>query len=272
MFLSTFHYIWNWIIAMTSEIRAVFGTILNACQHDYTRPLSGNKNGQDLPIVFIHGSSGNQLEWVSAWEQICKKFPNHPCWAFSLDVPFEPFTGKQDTTLGYLGLKRLAHQHNWSIEDYATALESRVEFVRNKYPGKRVILFGHSMGGLIACAYRHHDHVAAIVTFASPLRGTSRLLRWPIRNILTSRRHKEMTPGSDFLKRVQERATGCTYILSIGSENDIQVPDDYARMEGCAHMTVARFGHMSITENPDALARAAEFITSQEYFAKPVGK
>lgn len=249
------------IRSVANEIRTIAKTAVSAFTHDYTQPLAGNVDADGLPIVMIHGSSGNQLEWAGAWDNICATFPNNPCWAFSLDVSFDATTGTQQTDRGYFGLKRLAYQLDMSIEDYARELETRVDFVRERHGGKKVLLFGHSMGGLVACAYRGQEHVAAIITFCSPLQGTPHLENWLIRKVLTTRRHHEMTPGSPFLARIQERMKNSKTLFSIGSVNDWQVPADYSRLNGGARsLFVSQSGHLSITNDVTALGAAKAFI------------
>lgn len=264
------------IYAIGNELRVIGNTLRQARSHDYTKPLVGNIGsltqnigsptqniGSLIPIIMVHGSSGNQLEWAGAWEKILSTFANHPCYAFSLDVPFDSETETQSTDKGYFGLKRLAYTLDRSIDEYAAELDSRVEYVRQKHGGKQVILFGHSMGGLIACAYRKRDYVAAIVTFCSPLRGTPHLTKWPIRAFLTTRRHREMTPGSTFLDRIREtfkEEQNKQKIFSVGSINDFQVPAEYSYFPDSDHLIVSTSGHLSITDDIMVLNAVKQFL------------
>lgn len=238
--------------SIRNELYYIAQTVSKSFSHDYSAPLTSNLNGRGLPMIMIHGSSGNQLEWAGPWDRICEAFPNNPCFAFSLDVPFNSETGKQECDYGYFGLKRLEYLLDRSIDDYAHELESRVRYVRAKYDNKRVILFGHSMGGLVPCAYKNQNEVAGIVTFCSPLRGTPRLENWLVQKVLTTTRHREMTPGSALLARISENVRNQA-IFSVGSENDWQVPADYSRFENQNHVYINSSGHLSITNDEAAL-------------------
>jgi pimeloyl-ACP methyl ester carboxylesterase len=218
---------------------------------DMSRPII--ITGEHLvstPVVLVHGSSGNQSEWLDALPLIQQTYKTHPIYAFSLDLPFHEQTGEQigGKSRKTVAMKALASQNNWSIEEYADELAKRLMAIRVQ----KVILIGHSMGGLI-CAYfdkTHPNMVEHIVCISTPFHGApllqNRLVRWlgP-----KTRRHVQMTPGSNFLQALRQDLQVHKYV-TIGSSNDIQVPDDYCHLDGGVMIKCSGWGHFSIVANP----------------------
>ena len=62
--------------------------------------------------------------------------------------------------------------HIDSFEQYVNDVDAAVLFARRKFPGERLFLVGHSMGGLIALhyAHQHREHIDGLVV-SSPFLG-----------------------------------------------------------------------------------------------------
>lgn len=222
------------------------------------------------PIVLVHGSSGNQSEWMDALPFLTATFKGHPVYGFSLDLPYNPKTGRQVIEKWWqnnsIWMKWwLARQHDWTIEQYAMELGKRIHDAKLKTP---VILMGHSMNGLICAQYEltNPQNVHCVIAFGSPFRGSPllnyRLVKWCGNN---SKRHGQMTPRSDFLASLHplvqavgvDRTEHSTIddrmrrYLTVGSPHDWQVPNYFSMIHTVQHITIQGWGHFSIVKSPD---------------------
>jgi pimeloyl-ACP methyl ester carboxylesterase len=161
-------------------------------------------------------------------------------------------------------MRRLAYKNDSSIRDYANILHSRIWFVCRTYRCERVILFGHSMGGLVSLQLyaMDPDVVEAVVTFASPVRGVPLLAHWPLTWLLDTRRHLDMRPRSTFLCNLHEQLTSKLRkrVLSIVSTADLHVPADRACLPGCARIQREEYGHMSMVTEKAAIDAVRDWM------------
>ena len=250
-----------WILALGRDLWYILNILVRYYWIRFDRPFMLNRDGSDIPIILVHGSSGNQYEWMPAIPFIQRQFPNHPIFAFSLDLEFDEKTERQvgGEKIRMYGMKRLAYQHNWTTEDYANQLHVRL----CKLNIQKCILFGHSMGGLIAAQYEcmNRDRVKKVVTFASPLQGApalrNRFLRW----YLDSHRHRQMVPDSEYLRVLGIHASyRSEKYMTIGSENDFQVPYKYAVFPFGESLRLWGYGHCSVVFSPHVWQIVSEFI------------
>jgi hypothetical protein len=139
------------------------------------------------------------------------------------------------------------------IEDYALELHDHVERIVEGTGQPRVVLVGHSMGGLAARTYvaKHGaSRVARIVTLGTPHHG-SRLawLGW-------GANAREMRPGSAFLAGL-ERSEGearSPVAASIYSPHDNMVmPQASSRLEGARNIAIPGVGHIAMLRSPRLL-------------------
>jgi len=114
------------------------------------------------------------------------------------------------------------------IEDYAKQLKDKI--LLNHDNNKRVILMGHSRGGVIASwfaenlAAENDIHVDLIACICAPFRG-SYLAKWPMAAI--SKSVEEMGTDSDLVKELSEKIENSTanYIYA-GADKDAIVHGD----------------------------------------------
>lgn len=89
-----------------------------------------------------------------------------------------------------------------SIDDFANAMKKKVEEIKRHYPGKKLTIIGHSMGGIISARYaancENTDHIAKIITLGSPLQGT--ILAY----LAFGKCGKEMRSNSKYLKQLEK--------------------------------------------------------------------
>jgi pimeloyl-ACP methyl ester carboxylesterase len=228
-----------------------------------------------LVILFVLSSvclhfrripKGGQHEWTVGWDMIVRVFHDHPCWAFSMDLAFDRSTGKQETdTSSILALKYRSRMTDRSIHDYAhTCLNQHVEYVRQFHGSANVILLGHSMGGVVSCLYKtlFPSKVHRVVTFGSPVQGAP-LLRWKLVAAMNNtKRHREMTPGSELLEGLTKELSNDRHIFTIGSAHDVQVPDSHSGIPGCKHLTIERLGHASMIGDESAMIQVHDWLHS----------
>lgn len=197
------------------------------------KPLIWNQDSLLNPIILIHGSGGNNLEWLA-----CTKYRNtwlkNPTYAFTFNYN-----------------KICTDNHD--IEYYVNIMEKHLLDVYNLHE-KPVILIGHSMGGLIAfnLIERHANKIDRIVAISSPIQGAPALNYTLLKKIFNTKRHKQMTSESDYLYKIHNLILRFDKpILAIGSPHDLHVPEVYAYYDA-ANITLNKilgYGHFSIIQN-----------------------
>jgi hypothetical protein len=138
------------------------------------------------------------------------------------------------------------------IEDYARELHHHVERIVAATGQPRVVLVGHSMGGLVARAYvaRHGaGRIARIVTLGTPHHGS--WLAWLGRG----ENAREMRPGSAFLADLERGEAGASPVAaSIYSPHDNMVmPQASSRVEGARNIAIPGVGHVAMLRSPRLL-------------------
>jgi len=113
-------------------------------------------------------------------------------------------------------------------------------------PAGRVILIGHSMGGLVCRAYARRfggARLAGIVTLGAPHHGT----------VLALFGHgadaQDMQPMGAWLRELgeSERAGLATRVTSIyGSHDNFVAPQDSSALAGAKNVPLAGIGHLAL--------------------------
>jgi len=149
------------------------------------------------------------------------------------------------------------------IDRFARQLAQRVDEVCEACKTTRVIVVAHSMGGLVARAWRARlggdARAARVVTIATPHRG-SRLARFA-----PGRCAAEMVPGSPWLVRLHAEEAGkpAARATCIASWHDSLVaPQDSALVPEAAHLTFERLGHLQLLVDARVHARVAAEVAS----------
>jgi pimeloyl-ACP methyl ester carboxylesterase len=269
------HYLISWVVSIYRDLVYFITLILQ--KTNFNKPIILNSLGSGNPIILIHGSAGSQIEWTGAINHIKKYLLDNPIYAFSLDLDFNEISNKQylnESSLlnSYLQYKYYTYNLDHSVEHYVDVLSKRINYVYAKH-NKKIILIGHSIGGIVANEYiiKHapiKNLIAGIVTVASPLQGAP-LLKYT-NKILNTKRHLYMTPGSIQLNGLYDNLKNVISLhprLTIGSHQDIVVPNMYSRypvdiigLNNIKHITYSNYGHSTLLLNEDVWLQIATWI------------
>jgi triacylglycerol esterase/lipase EstA (alpha/beta hydrolase family) len=133
-----------------------------------------------------------------------------------------------------------------SIEDLAQQLAVHIESVCGDTGADRVILLGHSMGGLVARTYVRRfgaARVAKVITLATPHHG-SELARFAI-----GVGGKQLRPGNPWLTSLNESesAAGGVPLVSLFTWRDNFVaPQDSPMLANATNIGLTGMGHLSL--------------------------
>lgn len=157
-----------------------------------------------------------------------------------------------------------------SIDELAHSLAARVEEVRRLTAAPRVLLVGHSMGGLVIRAYlRQSSHAAAVqgaVFLAAPHQGT-RLARLAIgRNGAQMRSHSAWLGA---LARDEQSSPPPTMVSIFSWHDNLVVPPGCAELPGIPAEAVTEIGHMAVAFSPRVAALVVDHLRAHAAAAQP---
>ena len=137
------------------------------------------------------------------------------------------------------------------IDHYAEVVHGAVERLRAATGAERVILVGHSMGGLASRVYlrRHGDaHVARVVTLASPHHGTI------FGKLGHSRNARQMAKGSRFVEHLNrdDRGRWTRFTTVATGDDNLVVPRSSPLLPGSRQIELDGVGHLALIEDPRA--------------------
>ena len=154
------------------------------------------------------------------------------------------------------------------IDAYADVVHRAVERLRAATGAARVVLVGHSMGGLAARVYlrKHGDaHVARIVTLASPHHGTI------FGRLGHSRNARQMARGSRFIQQVaaHDRGRWTRFTTVVTRDDNLVVPRSSPLLPGSKQFEIDGVGHLALIEDPRAWRVIVEEARSAFAAAQP---
>lgn len=143
------------------------------------------------------------------------------------------------------------------IDAYAEVVHRAVEKLRAATGAQRVLLVGHSMGGLAARVYlrKHGDaHVARIVTLASPHHGTI------FGRLGHSRNARQMAKASPFIERLRhdDRGRWARFTTVATRDDNMLVPRSSPLLPGARQVELDGVGHLALIEDRRAWRVIAE--------------
>ena len=139
------------------------------------------------------------------------------------------------------------------LETLTESLSKKVDELRIKFKVEKVILIGHSMGGMIARNYVQNrggaGYVRCMITLGAPHHG-SKLAPFAL-----SPMGKALLPGSAFLQQFNSVAwPQTTQAISIYTRYDnIVLPAESGRMDGARQVELDGMGHTALLFHPRSL-------------------
>jgi triacylglycerol esterase/lipase EstA (alpha/beta hydrolase family) len=146
------------------------------------------------------------------------------------------------------------------LETLTEELSRKIDELQIKLKAEKVILIGHSMGGIIARNYIQNrggaKHVQAMITLGAPHHG-SKLAPFAV-----STMGKTLLPGSEFLHQFNSVKWPETVpAISIYTRYDnIVLPVESAKMDGARHVELDGMGHTSLLFHPKSLQAVTDAL------------
>lgn len=207
-----------------------FEPLLN--KHD---PATRGAGTQEIPILLVHGFYANAGFWLP-FKRYCHSRGAGLVYTLNLDPPFA------------------------DIDELADQLASRVgEVCRHANAGK-LVLVGHSMGGLVCRAFlaKHGGkNISQLVTLGSPHHGTYLAYILPGRNL------RQMRPHSDWLRSLNAIQAGVPVTNCFSVHDNIIAPQRSARLAGAREIELEQLGHMSMAFSTQLMRIVFEVIENR---------
>jgi pimeloyl-ACP methyl ester carboxylesterase len=203
------------------------------------RPASGSPV-RPVALLFIHGYFCNRAIWLSFMRDAAAR--GYVCEAVTLPRPFD----RIEVGAGVIPMA-------------SDALLARTH--RDGRPASRVVLIGHSMGGLaIRSALQSgavdRSRIAHVITLGTPHHGTRTAAFGTALNIV------QMRPDSPWLRELAEaetRGDGLSreqWTTIFSYHDDIVFPQRTGRLEGARQIALSGIGHVSLAYH----ARVREIV------------
>ncbi len=132
---------------------------------------------------------------------------------------------------------------NASIGKLEPQLHQRIEEVCAATGADRVVLVGHSMGGLVCRCYltRHGNaRVAGMVTIASPHRGSE------MARIALGQNARELEPGSRWLQDQAREPVTVPAVAICNRHDNYVMPPESQSLEGAETIDLDGIGHLAL--------------------------
>lgn len=169
-----------WIYLGQSVVIEAFCNLIRSLLTPFATLNASTISKKDsTPILLVHGYLQNQTDWLWVKHQLKKMEGIGSLYSLNLCPPFE------------------------SITQYSELLKHKIEAIQRETQHPKIILIGHSMGGLVCSYYNEYmakdNEVSMVIAIGSPYQGTRLSALGYGQNV------KEMAPHSDFLKSLSER-------------------------------------------------------------------
>ncbi|MEF8712243.1 MAG: alpha/beta fold hydrolase [Accumulibacter sp.] len=177
--------------------------------------------GRRLPVLLVHGYFCSRAAWW--W---LRRRLEAAGWTVAT-ISLEPIHG--------------------SIEDYVAPLARRIDAVLAETGAERVLLAGHSMGGLVARAYLQgcgHARVAGLVTLGTPHQGSHLARIGPGRNA------RQMRPGNPWLQNLANPAAVLDTLAIYSPHDNFVMPQSHSQLPGAANEPIDDLGHLAMLYSP----------------------
>lgn len=151
-----------------------------------------------------------------------------------------------------------------SIDAYADRIAAAVDRLRAACGAARVILIGHSMGGVAIRAYlrRHGDaHVARVITIASPHGGT---LLGRLGHGVNARQMARSSAYMAALEAALTPAMRAKFVCLATRDDNMIIPRTSPLLPGARHLVFDRVGHLAMVVDPRVWQALAEAVAMRE--------
>lgn len=220
-------------------LRLVLGEFLSSLRTTsldmlYPIGLQLPPNPQGLPVLLIHGYGCNSGFWRPLSARLNLAGVSH------LGIDLEPPGADIDT---------LAEQAAAGVERLCAATGSA-----------RVIMVGHSMGGLVARAYLRRfgaARVAQVITLGSPHGGTA-LARFGL-----GRNAAQMRHGSDWLlalARAEANLQRPVFTSIYSVHDNIVAPQNSSHFSEARNLILGGIGHVALGRHPDVMTAVLDEV------------
>ena len=225
---------WGARLALFFRELYAFVVLFTFMQPFARRPRYGAP-GPGMPVVLVPGIYCNAGLWGWMRRRLAALGVAHT-WAVTLEPPLA------------------------GIDELAERLLEKIEQICAASGAERVVVVGHSMGGLAARACRGpaaRARIARIVTLGTPHHGSS-IARWA-----GGRNGRQMRPGSAWLAALDAGGTGAVPVVSVFSWHDNFVaPQDSGLLVGAHNVALAGIGHLSLAFSGAVAQRVREEVAA----------
>jgi triacylglycerol esterase/lipase EstA (alpha/beta hydrolase family) len=195
-----------------------------------------------LPVLLVHGYGCNGGFWAALGALLRRERISHDT------VDLEPVTAP--------------------LDDYVDQVERAVQRLLAATGAPRLVIVGHSMGGLVARAWlRRHGaaHVARIVTVGTPHHGTG------LAAMGIGANARQMRQDAGWLAQLaQDDARHRALITSIWSWHDnIVAPQTSCRLPGARNIAFSGIGHVALGSDARVLCRILDEILAAGPLTQP---
>lgn len=134
-----------------------------------------------------------------------------------------------------------------SIDDYVEPLLRRIDAVLGETGAEKLILVGHSMGGLVARAYLQRfggSPVAGLVTLGTPHQGSRLAVLGFGENA------RQMRPGSTWLQGVARPPAVVETTVIYSPHDNFVMPQTHLQLPGTESRAIGGIGHLAMLYSP----------------------
>lgn len=177
----------------------------------------------NIPVLLIHGFFCNGAYWLPMKRALQKRGVTH-IFTLNLDPVFA------------------------DINQFAQQVADKVTEIRARTGAKKVILVGHSMGGLVSRTYLYqlggHAFVSKLITLGSPHHGTV------IAYLIGGMNVRQMRPDNTWLKELEKLEAQQTMVPTVciySCHDNFITPQESARLSYAKNIPIAGTGHIEMT-------------------------
>ena len=184
---------------------------------DRLRVKAGGGAGQRPPVLLVHGYACSRAAWWWLRRRL------HAAGWTVATISLEPVYA--------------------SIEAYVDPLARRIDAVLAETGAERLILVGHSMGGLVARAYLRRfgeSRVAQLVTLGTPHQGSQ------IAHIGLGENARQMQPGSAWLRDLASRVPVLDTLVIYSPHDNFVMPQINLQLPGAPSRPIGGVGHLAM--------------------------